>query len=134
MDVLIFNPWVDIKFVKSWLKLRDMDESLAEDLPQIGYMAFVGDLPVAAGFLRQVEGNAAQIDSVITDPKADPKIRNEAIDAIVERLIDFARKDGVKMILSFSIDAHTLERSKKHGFKQLPHTVITLDLQGGDDK
>lgn len=131
METLNFSRWLDTKLIKSWLKLRQMDLSLADDLPEVGFIAVNGDSPpIAAGFLRLIEGKTAQIDSLITDPTVEPSLRNQAIDVVVERLLEFARANGVQSLIAFSIDAHTLERAKKHGFKHLPHTVMSLDIGG----
>lgn len=132
LDLLNFSRFQDTSTIKEWLLLHRMDPSLAEDLPEIGFVAFEGQTPVAAGFLRKMEGASAQIDSVITYPFAEAKLRHTAINMIVTALIAYAKENGIESLIAFSTDAHTLERAKRFGFRHLPHTVMSLKLKTGE--
>lgn len=119
----------DKGFVRKWLACHQMNLKVLEDLPEHGYIAFDDmDRPVAAGFIRRVEGNYALIDSLISNPEAPGVLRNEALDLITVQLIKTARELGFKQLIAFSRDVNTLKRAERHGFASLPDHVIALDL------
>lgn len=128
MEVQVFNPDDHMDHICEWLKLRNLPYSLGEQLPEIGFMAFEGGQAICAGFLRKVEGDFAMLDSLITNPEALNYLRSNAIDAVVRELIKAAKAWGISSLIATSTDAHTLERSKKHGFVAMPDTVIALEL------
>lgn len=86
--------------------------------------------PVAAGFLRMIEGskNTAMLDSLITNAHINPDIRNAALDDLVSKLIIWATEHDIINILAFSVDKNTLMRAKRFGFEELPHQLIALTL------
>ena len=100
-----------------------------EELPSVGLIAIDGDTPIAAGFLRYIEGNFALLDGLITNPTQLGSTRHAAIDAVVSGLISIAVRLGYTRLMANSVDESTLTRSLKHGFKPLDHKVIVLDLR-----
>jgi hypothetical protein len=129
MDVIAFNRKNHLELVSEWLKARGMNELLAQEVPQFGYICFNDHDAICAGFLRKVEGGYMFMDSLITNPLASPHLRDKAIDIVVTELIESAKDLGITKILANSTDSNTLERSKKHGFRALPErVVIVLEL------
>ena len=115
----------DLKDIRSWLETRGLDGDLVDDLPEIG-MVIPG---VAAGFLRQCEGGYALMDSFVTNPIEHHKTRNDALNSIVTALLEKAKQLKLKSLLAYSTDYFTLERAKKYGFEEAPHSVMALDLK-----
>jgi hypothetical protein len=100
-----------------------------ETLPARGWIAEFEGAPVAAGFLRLVEGGYAQIDTLVTNPDMPGELRHEAINSIVRNLITDAKSLNLKGIVCYSRDADTLGRSKSFGFQLLDaYSVISLAL------
>lgn len=116
--------------IASWLNDRALNGSLSHDLPTLGLITYYETTPVAAGFLRRVEGNYCMLDSLITNKNIPSDYRDMALDYLVPKLINLAKSQGFTKIIAFSQDKHTLIRSLKHGFVHLPHTPIALDLSG----
>lgn len=116
------------RYIHNWLLERGLATRVIEDLPALGYITLDRGRPIAAGFIRLMEGGFGMMDSLITDPSAPGEIRSKAIDLVVTKLLKQAKSAGVKHIFAFSRDNNTLERSIKHGFKKLPETVIGVDL------
>lgn len=110
------------------LSLRGLAHEL-KNTPKIGFIATRDRNPVAAGFLRKVEGGVCLIDSLISNPFESSIDRHNAIDAIVDALIDAAKINNSDKILAYSLDTGTLERASRHGFVKLPHSVIALNLK-----
>lgn len=123
-----FDKRTDVRFINEWLKERNLAEVNGQDLPHIGFIAFGAYGAIAAGFLRQCEGDIAILDSLVTNPGQKGELRHSAIDAIVDKISMVAKEMKLKSLVAYSVDASTLERSKKHGFVPLPLTVISKDL------
>lgn len=118
----------DLAFINSWLSKRGLDHWPKSELPALGYMVYSNYIPVAAGFLRECEGNVAIFDSLVADPDCRFEIRDSCIDLLVKHMLRAAREKGFKKILGYSVNKRTLERSLNHGFATQPHTVISISL------
>lgn len=125
-----FDRDVHEAILKGWLMERGLDgDANCSDLPGIGYISFVEDIPIATAFLRRCEGPYAMLDGLASNPKAESFHRHLGIELVVTQVIECAQHFKLKKLLAYSIDAGTLERSLHHGFKKLPHTLIGLDLE-----
>lgn len=113
-----------------WLHIRGMHFELADEVPEIGFLVYQDDTPIAAGFLRRLENSrVALVDSWITNPNEAPSLRNQALQLLYKRLIQSARALGLRGLLAYTTDDHTLTRAQRGGFEKLPQTVIALDLE-----
>lgn len=97
-------------------------------LPKIGFIAFLGKHPIAAGFLRRVEGGYAQLDGLTSNAHFGSKIRHEGIKSVVTALIEEAKDLKLHGIIATTNDLGVLERAKSIGFHVVPHTIIALPL------
>lgn len=112
-----------------WLTERGLDASVIDELPRIGYVAYHKGLPISAAFLRLMEGDStSMVDSMVSDPKADAKLRDQANSLLTDRLIQEARVLGLKQVIALSIDPNTIERAKRHGFAIGAHTLLVKCL------
>ena len=111
------------------LKLRDLDPTLAGDLPEMGLIAIEENEVVAFGFLRKVEGPYAMLDSYLTNPTIAPEVRDKALDRITRKLISIAKVNHINKLIAFSADAHTIERAATLGFVAHSHVFNVLDLK-----
>lgn len=125
-----FNPVCDLDTLNEWLELRGAPLVEVESIPRNGLIAYYEDEPVAMAFLRLCEGKFMMLDGLTTNPEASGPVRHAAIDGLVERLIARAKDLGMTDLLAWSVDTGTLERSKRHGFKASPYTLITKNLRG----
>lgn len=98
-------------------------------LPKIGFIAYMGKIPVAAGFLRRVEPCYAQIDTLVSNGMYGSLIRNEGITKVVDSLIEEAKRLKLKGIICHTRDKGTLARAETLGFHIVPETIIALSLQ-----
>ncbi len=100
-----------------------------KSLPKIGYIALLGGHPIAAGFLRRVEGGYAQIDTLTSNKLFGSQVRHEGIRLVVDSLIADAKNLKLKGIIAFTNDDGILDRAETIGFKCLTHSVISLCLE-----
>jgi len=99
-----------------------------QTLPKIGYIALLSKQPIAAGFLRRVEGGYAQIDTLVSNPYFGSKIRNEGIDKVVNWLINDAKELKLSGILAFTGEQSIIERAKDKGFAVFEQKLIGMRL------
>lgn len=128
MKIVQYDSGLHEKFVRTWLKARNLSEDLCENHPAIGLIAIHNEVPIAVGFLRQVEGGFGMFDGLCTNPKMESLVRNKAIDMLVDELIHVAKSFEMKAIIAWSVDMGTLIRAERHGFKKMNDQLINLNL------
>lgn len=128
MFITQYNSKADNWNLMRILKKREMNPNNINDLPKLGYLVYQDDHLVAAGFMRQCEGGYGMFDSYLTDPRAPSKLRDQALEMITKSLISKAKDIGVRHLIAFSVDEHTLIRSQRHGFVLLDHKLLAQVL------
>lgn len=97
-------------------------------LPKIGYMALRNGYPVAAGFLRRVEGGYGQLDTLTSNALFGSQIRHEGLEKVVNSLLEEAKVLKLHGIISFTTDIGVLKRAESLGFHVVETTTIALKL------
>lgn len=111
-------------------KYMGVSDITNETLPAIGYVTFKDEAPIAAGFLRMVEGGFAQLDTLMSNASYSSEIRHEAISTVVEELISEAKKLNLHGILATSKDESTIMRALSLGFHVVEEQkLIALPLK-----
>ena len=99
-----------------------------QTLPRIGYICYLGDQPIAAGFLRRLEPCFAQIDTLVSNAYFGSKIRHMGLALVVQSLLDEAKHLKLEGIVSITNDEGVLKRAKDLGFHVVDMKVIALPL------
>ena len=99
-----------------------------KDLPKIGYIAFIGKHPVAAGFLRRVEPSYGQLDTFLSNPYFGSQIRHQGLTLVTDALLQDAKDLGLSGVLAFTKDASILDRAIARGFKPCDSVLMSLKL------
>lgn len=108
---------------------QDIKQISMKTLPKIGYIALLNNQPIAAGFLRKVEGNiVAQLDCLTSNPFFGSQLRHQGITQVVDRLITDAKDLKLQGIIAFTHDNGVLARAQSIGFKVVNSTIISLKL------
>lgn len=97
-------------------------------LPKIGYIAMMNGHPIAAGFLRRVEGGYAQFDTLTSNRYFGSQVRHEGIKKVVDALVSDAKDLQLRGIIAFTVDSGIIKRAEDIGFQSLKHSVIALKL------
>lgn len=95
-----------------------------KSLPKIGYIAMLGKEPVAAGFLRRVEGGYAQLDTFASNPYFGGKIRDEGIRKVTSALMEDAADLKLVGILAITKDDGIFRRAKDQGFQVINQLIM----------
>jgi hypothetical protein len=99
-----------------------------ENTPACGWVAYSDKNPIAAGFLRRVEGGYGQFDTFVSNPSIPSAIRHFALTSITENLLNDAKSLGLSGIVSYIQDKSIIKRAEAIGFRRLPHAVFALPL------
>lgn len=128
IEVRPFSLELHMSEIYSWLIERGAYTPTQAEMPKHGFVAYTDGIPVAAAFLRRVEGGFGQLDGLVTDPLAPGEVRHEAIDALVNEILILSKELGIKAVTAFSVDENTLVRSLKHGFVKTTHSLIVANI------
>ncbi len=105
----------------------------ARNTPTYGWIAYDDEeQPIAAGFLRRVEGHAGQFDTFVSNPDMPSAMRHTALSKICENLLNDAKTLKLEGIISYTQDKTIIERAEAIGFSRLPHAVLALKLPSED--
>lgn len=132
MHIKRFNIHTDLSYINNWLNHRGTNSVTRHDLPEMGYIAFERLKPLAAVFLRKCEGNIGIVDSLITNPTVEAKIRDLTLDILINHIVSVAKSRKIKFLLGYTKDENTLMRSIRLGFEQSPHTTVVMNLMKKD--
>ena len=109
-------------------KYPGIDFVTMKSLPKIGYIATLRNQPIAAGFLRRIEGGYGQLDTFATNPHFGKLIRNEGLNKVVDSLINEAKELKLLGLIGFTGDLGIITRAKDQGFQIINQTIIGLTL------
>lgn len=98
-------------------------------LPKVGFIAYLGDQPIAAGFLRRLEPCFAQLDTLVSNAHFGSTVRHQGVSLVVEALISEAKALKLEGIIATTVDEGTLKRAVSLGFKVVNQHLIALPLE-----
>lgn len=98
------------------------------DIPRLGYLITINNVPIGAGFLRKVEGGYCLFDTLVTNGTVSSNIRHQALCILVDKIIEMAKIYKFKGILAYTMDKGILSRAQSIGFKVVDQTLMSLVL------
>lgn len=128
MDIILYEQIKHEPYIKEWLSHRDLNNSLSGDLPENSYLAVHENLPIAAAGFLKTNGDVALLVGLITNPLASIFLRSDAVDELTKHIIKKSEYLGFKKLLSWSKNKSVIERSKKHGFEEIPQVMMGVEL------
>lgn len=93
-------------------------------LPKCGYIAFLKNQPIAAGFLRRVEPSFAQLDTFATNAYFGSIIRHKGLVLVVDALLADAKQMKLTGVLAFTGDEGIEKRAKDIGFHVVDQVIL----------
>ncbi len=112
-------------------KYADIHTINYRTLPKIGFIALLGDQPIAAGFLRRLEPCYAHLDTLVSSAHFGSSIRHAGVAAVVDALIKEAKRLELEGIIATTSDCSTIRRAEDLGFRVIDQSVIALSLAEG---
>lgn len=124
-----FKYFNDLLELHRTQKYASIDTIKMRTLPKIGYIAYFGDHPVAAGFLRRLEPCYAQIDTLVSNAYFGSAIRHEGVKLVVDALITEAKRLKLEGLICHTSDVGVLKRATELGFNLIDQKIIALPLK-----
>ena len=88
--------------VKTLLVSREMNPDLIYSLPEYGVIVLDKSGPIAAGFLRRIEGSMGMLDSYITNPLSLKEDRQIALRLVTKHLVNVSETLGIHKLIAFT--------------------------------
>jgi hypothetical protein len=112
MKVERYDPERHRQWLRAWLDWHDERPVAPELLPPTGFV--VPEL--AMGFLYETDAKVALIEVLISNPLASREARGQALDVVVETIIEEARTRGFARLLGYTALPAVVSRAERHGF------------------
>jgi hypothetical protein len=126
VEIQAYCPKRHYPTVALWEEEHGLSPTPPDLFPKIGF--FVPS--TCAGFLYQTDSNVALIEGLITSPLSDPERRDEALDIVVEALLEEAKKLGYSVVYGFTSVSAVSRRALRLGFEKSPkpYQLVTRRL------
>jgi N-acetylglutamate synthase-like GNAT family acetyltransferase len=126
MTIRKFVKELHLQTLQLIMARRGVHIPYAEEIPEIGFIVYDFETPVAVSFLRRCEGKFGQIDGVASNPDCTSQQRHKALDMAIAHCIETAQHLGITQLISITKDKPTLERAIRNGFEELPEYTVSI--------
>jgi hypothetical protein len=79
---------------------------------------------VAIASIRLIEGGAAFMDNLVTNPHASSSTRHNALNALYSHIKLKTEQLNIKRLFGMTVDAGSHSRAIEQGFKPMPHACL----------
>lgn len=114
----------DIYNIERWYEDRNTIPPEPFDYPEVG---FIVD-EIAAIFVYQTDASFALVEGLISNKNAHHEDRSDAIRALYESVITFARKEQYTKLLAITEHGSVIEFLKDEDFHPLLHSTFIKEL------
>ncbi len=111
MEVRKYSP-NDYFEISVWWKNQGWPGVPQDHLPETGFVVE----GIASGFLYKTDSKIAWLEFIIANPSTTKEERSEALDLIIDKLLETAKELNFKNVFSTAQHPKLLERYQKHGF------------------
>lgn len=129
MEAVKFDLNSHLPIINKWRLAYDLQPIMESSTPKLGYITYKEGKPLAAVFIRLVEGGYGQMDGLIRDKSLSKEEASVALDLCVNKAIESAKEAGISGLMAYTRDRTTMERSFKHGWVKLDQAIIVMDLK-----
>lgn len=125
---MIAKPYTSDQYsiIKGWWLDHGWTPISPDLLPPNGYIVWQGLQPLVSGFLYLTDSSFAVLDWVLSSPISDRIERGQALDLLLDSLIQTARDHKKTTIFTTSKHSKLLERYKAKGFIVGDNDMTTL--------
>lgn len=107
------------------LEGRALSQDWGKGLPENSYFVQHDGKMLAFMCMRHIEGGMGILETAVTDAKASPELRHEAMDILSNFLVKRAQQLGFIGLLFVTGDKNTILRGVKHGGDILDKVVVS---------
>ncbi len=116
MEIKKYSEAEDFPHIVLWAAARGLAYPAAEFYPPCGMVIWHEGKRVCSGFMFKTDANFSIIGGIMSDPKADYAVRNEALDMLFAGLLELSKQCGFKLVSSSANNEKLSARLEKHGF------------------
>lgn len=111
----------------SWWIAHNWPVLPKEMLPKRGYMAFLGEKPIIAGFLYKDETSAfGMMEWMISNPDSSREQRDESFKELIKHVQEVSKEIGVRFLFTTTSKESLINRYKDAGFLVSDQSVTHL--------
>ena len=117
-NIRLLNEGDYDNILKEWWSDWDWMAPPKESLPNNGlggFMVYKGDVNVCAGFAYFTNSNLAWCEFIISNKKYKDDDRNEAIEILINAIIDACKEAGYKAIFTSVINSNLIKKYENCG-------------------
>jgi len=116
INVLRYDPKEHYSTLFQWYSSRNLGVFPEDCLPKIGFVAENEDCKLAMVFIYQTDSAIAYMENFSSNPGVSKEITDSALDLVVKAGLEFAKKEGFRLVIGGTKIKAVAERAQKLGF------------------
>lgn len=129
LEIRKFDPEQDYADVVAWWTARKWPTIALDLLPKTGFIVEGYGVKICAGWLYKTDSKFALIEWIVSNPLPGHESRGEALDILMLRLVETAKRQDFKAIFSSIDNKRLIARYKKHGFTQTDGNMTSMIMR-----
>lgn len=102
--------------IQQWWKEYKSFAPLQEHLSQNGFIIYLEEKPICAGFVYKTDSKICWFEQQISNPDTDKEVRDAALSLLIDTAIDWASSENFSLIFTSTNSAKFQSRLEKTGF------------------
>jgi hypothetical protein len=102
--------------IAKWWPCHNWPVMPYDALPESGLIIYSESTPIVAAWLYKTDSSISWLEFMVSNPDVDKKVRGEAIDLLINSLIELAQSSGFKIIFSSIRVPRLIKRMEECGF------------------
>lgn len=116
MHLTLFKPDEHYEMLSEWRKKRNLESMSIDGFPKTGLIVYEKEKPILASFLYDTDSYWIFIDGTISDPDTTREERNNAVDMVLDGLLELAKFKEKRIIATYISQKHIGKALKEHEF------------------
>lgn len=113
------------RIMSEWWKSKGCEFAVPKEILPEGYVSYVGEKPVFAGYLFQ-NGLWGWLAFITVNPDTDARERESGMKSFVEGVEAKALEKGIRLLFSPTNNGSLISRLETNGFKKYDADVVHL--------
>lgn len=123
LSLVSFNAKKHWNLLESWWQERNFNPPPLQMMPKTGVLVKVSNCFIAAGFLTKTDTAACVIGHLVSDPRASGIDRHEALDKVIDFLVQCAKFEHFEMVFMSTNLPELQKRYLDHGFTMTDENI-----------
>lgn len=119
----------DFRFVEEWISKRGLQKQDQAFYPPNGRTIVHEETLICVGFLTKTDAGYSAIGNFMSNPDVSREIRHEAMNLLIQELLELSRNNGFLHVAASSNNKKLLEFYKENGFAEVEEG-LTVFIRG----